>query len=86
MELEINGSLWINSVKYEYVDGIIIDKDDVNVVKDEQIIGSVARENIETMIEQNYELGIMTNLLENMMHIIDIANPDDDGSAEEHWY
>lgn len=29
MELEINGSLWINSVKYEYVDSIIIDKDDV---------------------------------------------------------
>ena len=86
MELEINGSLWINSVKYEYVDTIIIDTDDVNVVKDEQIIGSVARENIETLIEQNYELGIMTDLLENMMHIIDIANPDDDGSAEEHWH
>lgn len=86
MELEINGSLWINSVKYEYVDKIIIDTDDVNVVKDEQIIGSVARENIETMIEQNYELDIMTDLLENMMHIIDIANPDDDGSAKEHWH
>lgn len=86
MEIKIHGSLWINSVKYEYVDKIIIDKDDVNVVKDEQIIGSVARENIETMIEQNYELNIMTDLLENMMHIIDIANPEDDGSAEEHWH
>lgn len=86
MELEIHGSLWINSVKYENVDKIIIDKDDMNVVKDEQIIGSVARENIETLIEQNYELGIMTDLLENMMHIIDIANPDDDGSAKEHWH
>ena len=51
MELEINGSLWINSVKYEYVDSIIIDKDDVNVVKDEQIIGSVEREKIESIIE-----------------------------------
>lgn len=76
-EIEINGSLWVNSAKYEYVDKIIIDNDDVEIYYKNKEIGCIARENIITLIEQNYEKNIMTDLIENLAHLFDITKVGD---------
>ena len=76
-EIEINGSLWVNSAKYEYVDKIIIDNDDVEIYYKNKEIGCIARENIITLIEQNYEENIMTDLIENLAHLFDITKVGD---------
>lgn len=60
--LIINGSLWVNSAKYEYVDKIVIEKDDVSIYRDNKIIGSVARENIKTIEEEYYDNGGINNV------------------------
>lgn len=75
--IEINGSLWVNSAKYEYVDKIIINYDDVDIYYKGKNIGCIARENINTLIEQNYDENIMTDLIENLIHLFDITKVGD---------
>ena len=75
--IEINGSLWVNSAKYEYVDKIIINNDDVEIYYKDKQIGCIARENIVTLVEQNYEENIMTDLIDNLIHLFDIRKVGD---------
>ena len=51
----INGALWVNSAKYEYVDKIIINSEEVDIYNNGKIIGSILRENIQTIYEDPYE-------------------------------
>lgn len=51
----VKGSLWVNKAKYEYVDKIVINHEEVDIYKDDEIIGSILRENIDTIEEQNYD-------------------------------
>ena len=56
----IDGSIWINSAKYEYVHKIIITNEEVDIYgscklyDNDVIIGSIERENIQTIVEQFY--------------------------------
>lgn len=77
MDIEINGSLWVNSAKYEYVDKIIITDEEVLIYYKEKEIGCILRENIQTLVEQNYKDNIMTDLIDNMSYVIDITKPND---------
>lgn len=60
--VQINGALWVNCAKYEYVDKIVINKDDVNIYHNNTLIGCIARENINTIEEQYVETGNITNI------------------------
>lgn len=58
----INGSLWVNSAKYEYVDKIIITKEEVLIYYKGKEIGSILKSNIHTLVQQKYEEKAMINL------------------------
>lgn len=77
INIEINGSLWVNSAKYEYVDKIIITDEEVLIYYKEKEIGCILRENIQTLVEQNYKDNIMTDLIDNMSYLFDITKPND---------
>lgn len=67
-EIDINGSLWVNSAKYEYVDKIVVGYDDIDIYWKGKMIGSIARENLQTMLEQNYEENTTIDLIEELAH------------------
>ena len=67
-EIDINGSLWVNSAKYEYVDKIVVGYDDIDIYWKGKMIGSIARENLQTMLEQNYEENTTIGLIEELAH------------------
>lgn len=57
----IDGSIWINSAKYEYVHKIVITNEEVDIYgsyelcnNNNTIIGSIERENIDTIVEEFY--------------------------------
>lgn len=61
VERVIDGSIWINSAKYEYVHKIVITDEEVEIYgdyrmfdSDNVIIGNIERENIQTIVEQFY--------------------------------
>ena len=60
--LSINGVLWVNCAKYEYVDKIIINRDDVDIYYQDKMIGCIARENINTIEEQYLQNGTIRNI------------------------
>ena len=76
-EIDINGSLWVNSAKYEYVDKIVVGYDDIDIYWEGKMIGSIARENLQTMLERNYEESITTDLIENLAHLFDMTKVGD---------
>lgn len=61
-EVIINGALWVNCAKYEYVDKIIIDAEEVVIYQNNKEIGCILRENINTIEEQYIETGTINNL------------------------
>lgn len=75
--IDINGSLWVNSAKYEYVDAIIITEEEVLIMNNYKEIGCILRKNIKTLIEQDYENNIMVDLIENLIHLFDITKEGD---------
>ena len=77
VKIEINGALWVNSAKYEYVDKIVITNDEVLIYNKGKEIGSIERENINTLVEQNYELNILTDLIDNLIYLFDIRKVGD---------
>ena len=76
-EIDINGSLWVNSAKYEYVDKIVVGYDDIDIYWKGKMIGSIARENLQTMLEQNYEENTTIDLIEELAHSFDIKKVGD---------
>lgn len=60
--VEIRGALWINSAKYEYVDKIIITAEEVEIMNNRKQIGSILRENINTIEEQCVDFDTITDL------------------------
>lgn len=60
--INIDGVLWVNCAKYEYVDKIIINKDDVDIYYKNKNIGCIARENINTIEEQCLQDGIIRSI------------------------
>ena len=76
-EIDINGSLWVNSAKYEYVDKIVVGYDDVDIYWKGKMIGSIARENLQTMLEQNYEENTTIDLIEELVHSFDMTKVGD---------
>lgn len=75
--ITIEGSLWVNSAKYEYVDKIKITDEEVEIYNKNVMIGCILRKNINTLVEQNYKDDIMTDLIDNMSYIIDIKKEGD---------
>lgn len=75
--IDINGSLWVNSAKYEEVDAIVITDEEVLIKNNNKEIGCILRENINTLVEQNYESNIMVDLIENLAHLFDITKVGD---------
>lgn len=75
--IEINGSLWVNSAKYEYVDEIVVTEEELLIYHNGNEIGSILRENINTLIEQNYEKNLMTDLIDNLIYLFDITKAGD---------
>lgn len=57
-KIGINGSLWINSAKYEYVDYIVITMEEVEIYSKNYMIGSIERNKINTIEEQHYPTAI----------------------------
>ena len=41
------------------------------------MIGSIARENLQTMLERNYEENMTTDLIENLAHLFDMTKVGD---------
>lgn len=76
-EININGSLWGNSAKYEYVDKIVVGYDDIGIYWKGKMIGSIARENLQTMLEQNYEENTTIDLIEELVHSFDMKKVGD---------
>lgn len=64
--ININGVLWVNCAKYEYVDKIIINEDDVDIYYKNKIIGCIARENINTIEEQYLQNGTIRNITDRL--------------------
>lgn len=60
--INIDGVLWVNCAKYEYVDKIIINKDDVDIYYKNKNIGCIARENINTIEEQYLQNGVIRSI------------------------
>ena len=60
--IPINGSLWVNCAKYEYVDKIIITNEEVDIYWNDNIIGNILKENIKSFIQQNYEQNITKDM------------------------
>lgn len=75
--IDINGSLWVNSAKYEEVDAIVITSEEVLIKNNNKEIGCILRENVETLVEQDYENNIMVDLIENLAHLFDITKVGD---------
>lgn len=73
----IDGSLWVNNAKYEYVDKIVITDQEVLIYYKEKEIGCILRKNIKTLVEQNYKENIMTDLIDNLSYLFDITKPND---------
>lgn len=61
-KINIRGSLWINNAKYEYVDYIIVTREEVEIYQQEFQIGSIERDKINTIEEQYVELNEINNL------------------------
>lgn len=76
-EIEVNGALWVNSAKYEYVDKIIIGYDDIDIYWKDKMIGCIARDNLQTMVETNYEENVTTDLIDNLIYLFDIRKVGD---------
>lgn len=77
IKIEIDGALWVNGAKYEYVDKIVITNDEVLIYNEGKEIGSIERQNINTLVEQNYELNILTDLIDNLIYLFDIRKVGD---------
>lgn len=75
--IPIDGVLWVNSAKYEYVDEIIITDEEVDIYWHEKRIGSILRENINTLVEQNYEKNLLTDLVDDLSYVLDIRKVGD---------
>lgn len=79
ISINICGSLYVNSVKFDDVDEIILTDKEMLICTNKYKIGSILRENINSLFERNYVKSITTDLLDNLIHIVDICKPGDFG-------
>lgn len=75
-KIEINGSLWVNHAKYEYVDSIELTEENLIINNRGREIGHIKRKNIKTLIEEN-EKGLVTDMVDNLIYLFDIRKTGD---------